>query len=100
MRTAMVAWMALALLLVGLSIGRAAEVPAGPGTGKDEATLTVQVKSADHELTEGYFTLGDSATLVARPGSDLYRFLSRQRGQKITITLTEADTRELSRLSR
>jgi hypothetical protein len=91
-RIAMTAWMVLALLLVGLSVGRASD--------RDEASVTVQVTSADHEATEGYFSLGDSATIVAKPGSDLHRFLTRQRGKKIHIVLTEADTRELSQLRR
>ena len=52
--------------------------------------MTVQVSSADHELLEGYFTLGDSATVVAKPGSDLYKFLARQRGRKVKVVLSEA----------
>jgi hypothetical protein len=91
-RIAMTAWMVLALLLVGLSIGRASD--------RDEANVTVQVTSADHEADEGYFSLGDSATIVAKPGSDLHKFLARQRGKKIHIVLTEVDTRELSQLRR
>lgn len=92
MRNALLGWMVVALVLIGLSIGRAAD--------RDEAIVTVQVTSADHELQEGYFALGDSATIVAKPGSDLHRFLTRQRGKKVKITLTEHDSRELSRLSR
>lgn len=88
----MVASVALALLLVGFGIGRASD--------QDETTLTVQVTSADHELQEGYFTLGDSATIVARPGSDLYKFLARQRGRKVKIVFSEAEAPELSRLDR
>lgn len=91
MRIALVAWVALALVLVGLSVGRAADW--------DEAVVTVQVTSADHELAEGYFSLGDSATVMAKPGSDLYRFLARQRGRKVKILMTEAGA-ELSRLDR
>jgi hypothetical protein len=87
----MVAWIALALFLIGLSVGRAAD--------RDETVFTVQVTSADHELEEGYFSLGDSATVMAKPGSDLYRFLARQRGRKVKILLTEAGP-ELSRLER
>ena len=64
----------------------------------DEAVVTVQVTSADHELAEGYFALGDTATVVAKPGSDLYRFLARQRGHRVTITLVEGGPRHLSRL--
>lgn len=92
MRIAMAAWMALALLLFGLGIGRASD--------RDETAVTVQVTSADHELAEGYFSLGDSATLMAKPGTDLHRFLARQRGKKIRIVLSEADGRELSQLRR
>jgi hypothetical protein len=91
-RIAMTAWMVLALLLVGLAIGRASDT--------DETAVTVQVTSADHELQEGYFSLGDSTTIMAKPGSDLHRFLARQRGKKIRIVLSEADTRELSQIRR
>jgi hypothetical protein len=87
----MAAWMALALVLIGLRASGAAD--------RDETVVTVQVTSADHELEEGYFSLGDNATLMAKPGSDLYRFLARQRGRKVKILLTEAGP-ELSRLER
>ena len=82
---------AAVLLLAGFTTARASE---------DEAVVTVQVSSADHELAEGYFALGDTATVVAKPGSDLYRFLARQRGHRVKITLVESDTRQLSRLGR
>ena len=72
---------ALALILVGFTAGRAND--------RDETIMTVQVSSADHELLEGYFTLGDSATVVAKPGSDLYKFLARQRGRKVKVVLSE-----------
>jgi hypothetical protein len=51
-------------------------------------------------VQEGYFSLGDNVTVMAKPGSDLYRFLSRQRGRKIKIQLSEAAVPELSRLER
>lgn len=93
MRNGTLGWLVLALVLIGLSIG-------GAAADRDEAVVTVQVTSADHELEEGYFALGDSATIMAKPGSDLHRFLVRQRGKKVKITLTEHDNRELSRLNR
>jgi hypothetical protein len=86
------AWITLGLVLAGWSLGRA--------TDRDETILTVQVSSADHEIQEGYFTLGENATVMVKPGSDLYRFLSRQRGRKVKIVLTEAAGHELSRLDR
>jgi hypothetical protein len=89
---AMTAWLVIALLLVGASIGRALD--------KDETTITVDVSSADHELQEGYFALGEQATVMAKPGSDLFAFLSRHRGSKVKIVLTKSDARELSRLQR
>ena len=94
MRIAMTAWMMLALLLFGLGLG------IGRASDTDETAVTAQVTSADHELQEGYFSLGDSATVIAKPGTDLHRFLARQRGKKIRIVLSEADTRELSQIRR
>jgi hypothetical protein len=91
-RIAMAAWLTLALLLVGISVGRASD--------RDETTVTAQVTSAEHEVQEGYFSLGDNVTVMAKPGTDLYRFLSRQRGRKIKIQLSEAAVPELSRLER
>jgi hypothetical protein len=93
-KTAMTAWMILALFLVGISIGRAAE------REKDETVVTVQVNSADHELKEGYFALGEQATVMVKPGSELFQFLSRQRGRKVRIVLTEAAAMELSKIER
>lgn len=92
MKIAMTAWMVLALLLVGLSVGRAYD--------KDETIVTVQVSSADHEVQEGYFALGEQATVMVKPGSDLYQFLSRQRGHKVRIVLTEAAPAELAKIER
>jgi hypothetical protein len=80
------------LLAAGVGVGRAYD--------RDEAVLTVQVSSADHELEEGYFSLGDKATVMAKPGSDLYRFLFRQRGRKVKILLQESGGPELTRLER
>lgn len=91
-RNVMAAWLTLVLILLALSVGRASD--------RDETTLTVQVSSADHEIVEGYFTLGDNMTVMVKPGSELHRFLSRQRGRKVKITLSDATVPELSRLDR
>ena len=82
----------LALVLAGYGLGRASD--------KDEAVVTVTVTSADHELQEGYFSLGESTTIMVKPGTDLFRFLARHRNRTITITLTESRARQLSRLDR
>ena len=92
MRIAMTALTLLALLLGGSGSGRASD--------RDEATVTVQVTSIEHELAEGYFSLGEAATLMVKPGSNLHRFLARQRGKRIRIVLTEAEERELSEIRR
>ena len=91
MKKAMVGWMVVAALLLGMSIGRAAA---------DETVLTAKVTSADHETDEGYFSLGSDLTVLAKPGSDLARFLARQNGREVTITLTPVDGRQLSRIDR
>jgi hypothetical protein len=84
--------LSLVLLLAGISVGRASDA--------DQTVLTVQVTSADHELQEGYFSLGDQTTVMAKPGSELFRFLARQRGHKVKILLQESTAPELSRLER
>jgi hypothetical protein len=91
-RKAMIGWMVFAALLLGMSIGRAAD--------KDETTFTAQVSSAEHETEEGYFSLGSDATVMAKPGTDLQRFLARQKGRKVRITLTLVGGEQLSRLER
>jgi len=91
-KIAITAWLAVALLLVGAGIGRA--------FSPDETVLTVQVSSADHELEEGYFALGEQGTVMVKPGTDLFRFLSRHRGDSIKIVLTKNHARELSKIER
>jgi hypothetical protein len=90
-RGAMIGWMVFAALLLGLSIGRAAD--------RDETSMTVQVSSAEHETVEGYFSLGSDATVVAKPGSELQRFLARQNGKKVRVTVSVVGA-ELSKLER
>ena len=92
MRGAMIAWMLFAALLLGLSIGRAAD--------RDETTITAQVSSADHETDEGYFSLDKDATVLVKPGTDLHRFLARENGRRIRVTLTLVGGEQLSKLER
>jgi hypothetical protein len=94
-RSALAAGLVLAFtltFLAGLHLAQANE--------RDQAVLTVIVSSAEHEAQEGYFTLGDTATVMAKPGSDLYKFLARHRGKKVRITLTDAGRPGLSTLER
>ena len=92
MRNAMIGWMVVAALLLGMSIGRAADT--------NETTMTVQVSSAEHETDEGYFSLGKNATVMAKPGTELHQFLARQNGRKVRMTLTQVDERQLSKIER
>lgn len=92
MRNAMIGWMVVAALLLGISLGRASD--------GNETTMTVQVSSADHESEEGYFALGKDATVLAKPGTELHRFLARQNGRQVRITMIMVDGRQLSKLER
>ena len=92
MRNAMIGGMVGAALLLGVALGRAAD--------GNETTMTVQVSSAEHETDEGYFALGKDATVMAKPGTELHRFLSRQNGHQVRITLVMVDGRQLSRIER
>jgi hypothetical protein len=60
---------------------------AAAGSSLDETAIVAQVSAADHEMEEGYFTLGAGATVIAKPGSDLHRFLSSHRGQKVRLVI-------------
>jgi hypothetical protein len=88
----MIGWLVLALVLVGLSVGRAAD--------RDETVVTAKVSAADHELVEGWFSLGPDTTVMVKPGTDLYRFLERQNGRRVRVTVTVAGDEQLSRLDR
>jgi len=84
--------MVVAALLLGMSIGRAAD--------KDETVFTAKVTSAEHETDEGYFSLGTDATVLAKPGTSLHQFLARQNGRDVRITLTLVDGRQLAKIER
>ena len=90
MKITLSAGIVLALLLIGVSVGGASD--------RSGTAIIVQVTSADHELDAGYFALGEEATVMAKPGSDLFEFLRRQRGHTVKIVLTQTSKRELSRL--
>jgi hypothetical protein len=82
MRSLMVTWILFALLLIGLS---------ATVKSSDETTLVADLTAADHEVDEGYFALGQKATLVAQPGSALHTWLSTHRGQRVRILIMTAD---------
>jgi hypothetical protein len=58
------------------------------------AAITAYVTSADHEVIDGYFSLGQDTTVVAKPGTDLHRWLSKHRGQRVRLTLVPAPDSE------
>ena len=91
MRGTLTAVLVLIALLVGLSLG---------ASDKDEAAVTAKVSSAEHETEEGYFSLGPDTTLIAKPGSELHRFLVRQNGRTVRVVVTAIDKQQLSRLER
>lgn len=75
-----VSWLFVAV--VGLTFG---VLGGAVASGLNEAAVVAQLTAADHEVDEGYFSLGDGATVIARPGSDLHRWLSAHRGQKVRL---------------
>ena len=83
-----------------LAIAVAALLGSLSASNRDEAIVTVLVSSADHELMEGYFTLGENLTLMAKPGTEIHRFLARHRGRKVKISLAEAAPPAPARLER
>jgi hypothetical protein len=85
MRRSKTAWLLLALLLVG----------AGVATGyamADETVVIAEITAADHEVEEGYFALGQKATLIAQPGTKLHGWLANHRGQRVRVLIAIAES--------
>jgi hypothetical protein len=75
------AWLTLALLLLGLGRFTAAS---------DAMAIAGLVSATEPEGNEGYFSVGADAMVVAKSGSGLQRWLRAHSGQRVRITL-EAD---------
>ncbi len=79
-------------VLVGLLFGA---IGGAIASGLDETAVVAKLTSADHEVEEGYFSVGDGAEVVARPGSALHQWLSAHRDQKVRLLIQaihEGDT--------
>jgi hypothetical protein len=76
------AWLTLALLLLGLGQFTSAG---------DELAYTGFVTATDQEASDGYFSVGDDAMVVVKQGTGLQAWLKAHGGQRIRITL-EPDT--------
>jgi hypothetical protein len=74
-------WLVLALFLAGLGLSIASDYQV--------AVVTAHLTSAEHETAEGYFALGQEAIVIAKPGSDLHRWLVTHRGLQVRLTLIE-----------
>ncbi len=69
--------------------------PRALGANPREIARVAAVVAADHEVEEGYFSVGDGAEVVARPGSALHQWLSAHRDQKVRLLIQaihEGDT--------
>jgi hypothetical protein len=75
------AWLTLALLLLGLGQFTAAS---------DELAIAGFVTATDQEATDGYFGVGDDAMMVVKQGTGLQRWLKAHSGYKIRITFEPA----------
>ena len=80
-RTFFLAWLFLALLLLGLGkMTRAG----------DQMLFSGFVNATDQEASEGYFAIGGDVMVVVKPGSGLQRWLKTHSGQAIRVTLEPA----------
>jgi hypothetical protein len=83
MRRSRTAWILLALFLIGLGVTTQ--------TRGDETVVIAELTAADHEAEEGYFALGQKATLIAQPGTKLYDWLINHRGQRVRVLIAIAE---------
>jgi hypothetical protein len=75
------AWLTLALLLLGL--GRFT-------TAGDELAIAGFVTATEQEASEGFFSVGADAMVVAKQDTGLQRWMKAHSGQKIRITFEPA----------
>jgi hypothetical protein len=73
------AWLTLALLLLGL--GKLSH--AG-----DQMEVAGFVSATDREADDGYFAVGGDAMVVVKRGSGLQRWLKAHSGQRVRLALT------------
>jgi hypothetical protein len=84
-RTFFLAWLALALILLGLArLSRAG----------DEIAVGGFVTATEQEANDGYFSLGGETMVVVKQGSSLQRWLKMHSGQRIRVTLQPDDGAE------
>jgi len=78
----MLAWTILALVLVVFALGLSAH---------DTVRVTGRLTATVQEAQEGYFALGMEAAIVAKPDSELHRWLRSHEGQRLKLTLEPED---------
>jgi hypothetical protein len=84
MRRSTTARILLALFLVSVGV-------ATGYTMADETVVVGEITAADHEAEEGYFALGQKATLIAQPGTKLHGWLANHRGQRVRVLIAIAE---------
>ena len=82
MRTFFLAWLTLALILLGL--GRLSRA-------SDEMAIGGFLTATDQEANDGYFAVGGDTMVVVKQGSSLQRWLKLHSGQRIRVTLQPDD---------
>jgi hypothetical protein len=80
---ALLLWVLLALALLGLGVMAA-----------DGVTVKGRIDGTEQEKEEGYFAIGPETMVVAKPGSDLHKWLQSQAGRQVTLTLQSDMTTE------
>lgn len=74
----MLAWTFLALVLFALALELSAH---------DTVVVTGRLTATVQEAQEEYSALGMDAAIVAKPGSELHRWLGTHEGQRLKFTL-------------
>jgi hypothetical protein len=75
----MLAWIVFAVVLFMLGTLRA----------QQGLEISGQVTATEQEADEGYFAVGQEATVLAKPGTGMHQWLRSQVGQKVTISLAK-----------
>jgi hypothetical protein len=73
--------------LVAFFVG--GQVAATDSWTKEPWTSTGKVSYVAHELNDGYFNVGTDVAIMAKPGTDLHRWLGAAQGYRLRISRVE-----------
>lgn len=75
-RSRLIVWTWLVVALLGLGL-----------QASDSIDATGQISASEPDTEEGYFAVGQNVMLIAKPGTDLHKWMAGHIGQNVRISV-------------